>query len=687
MRLFIVTSLILFLPFFQVNVPTTQAKETSSQRADHVILIDWDGFDLSYYEKAKTPNLDNLKEKGSFSVAEGTYQTMSNSVRASMSTGATPSVHGNISYFYDTVEGKAFGQTRHLEAETIAEALAEEGKTVASVQWYMIQNHGVVFGDPAHLYVQPGGTFDVHADIAIDILNQRPVNSGGEMVSVPKIPDFLAIYGSHLDAFGHDKGAEHPSLIEELEELDRQLGRIIQATKDVGIYDSTTFIVTSDHGMTSQDISINDHVISAIQEAGFIPEIVSPGNSPQDETNVIITTAVRIANLTLRGEAETDEAKQQIEEALRKVDKVTNVFNESDLKNLKVHPKVGQIVIEAEAPWGFSLSDRPVESPRGGHGSLKEMNVPFFIGGAGIRDDVMPENPRLIDLAPTIAELLGNRMPVNAEGRVLSEILTDFNIEEKVDLTDLERLIAGTKGITNEETYTDLSFEALQEAIREAEAALHTIETPEELADAINNLSEAVESLEPLPVVSPIDLSGLEELIAEAKTITNEETYTDLSFEVLQEAIREAEAALHTIETPEELAKTINRLSEAVESLEPLPEIPSIDLSDLEELIAEANAISNEGKYTEKTYQELQNAISRAIKSLTKINTQQDLQNELHLLKKAIQNLESVPLTEDSVGDKLPATATAMFNYLIMGSLLIFVGLLVYFIKRKRTLS
>lgn len=70
--------------------------------------------------------------------------------------GAHPEVHGNVAYVYDPVSGRAQGQSRFLAAETIAESLAAEGRTVASVQWYMIQDHGVRFGDPEHLYVQPG---------------------------------------------------------------------------------------------------------------------------------------------------------------------------------------------------------------------------------------------------------------------------------------------------------------------------------------------------------------------------------------------------------------------------------------------------------------------------------------------------------------------------------------------------
>src|SRR5918993_5961685 len=195
-----------------------------SVRPEHVILVDWDGFDPDYLGRAPTPNIDALASRGSLSVAESTFTTKSNPARASMSTGAYPEIHGNAAYYFDDRSNEAVGQTRFLAAETISQALAAEGMTTAAVQWYMDENHGTSYGDPEHLYVEPGGLFEQRVDAAIDILNLSPVDSGGETVAVPKIPDFLAVYGPDLDAFGHAEGAESPNLGPVLAELDRQLG-------------------------------------------------------------------------------------------------------------------------------------------------------------------------------------------------------------------------------------------------------------------------------------------------------------------------------------------------------------------------------------------------------------------------------------------------------------------------------
>lgn len=400
-----------------------QAGESSPGRRPHyVILVDWDGFDPDYLGRAPTPHIDALADRGSLSVATGTFHTISNPARASMATGAFPEVHNNAAYYFDRTTNKALGQERFLAAETIAQVLAAEGKTQASVQWYIVQNYGTAYGDPAHLYVQPGGPFSARVDAAIDILHRRPVNSGGQMVTVPRIPDFLAVYSSDLDGLGHQQGAESPNIGPLLAEHDRQLGRLIQATKDVGIYGATAWLLTSDHGMSTWTRSLIPAVLAAITAAGYQPEIVTPGRSPLASTEVIIVpNSVRIGDITLRGRAATPEGQARVEAALAALPQITQVLDQADLAALHASPKLGDLVAEAAPPWGFALSEPAVGAFRGSHGSRQEIQVPLLLAGAGIRRDVPPQAPRLVDVAPTIAALLGVRPPVNAQGRALIE--------------------------------------------------------------------------------------------------------------------------------------------------------------------------------------------------------------------------------------------------------------------------
>jgi len=405
--------------------PAGAASPGSTGRSPkHVVLIDWDGFDPSYLEMADTPNLDALAARGSLTTGSSTFQTVSNPARASMSTGAWPDTHNNAAYYFDGTSAR--GQERYLEAETIAEALAEAGRTVASVQWYMVQDHGTTYGDPEHLYVQPGGDFGDRVDVAIDILDQRPVDSGGTQVTVPEIPDLLAVYASDLDALGHREGAQSTNIGSLLEQMDADLGRLVQATKDVGIYGQTAFILTSDHGMTSWNQTLLPEVLAAVTAAGYVPEVVTPGRSPAAGTEVVIVpNAVRYGDITLRGRAATEEGRAEVRAALESLSPtfVTQVLDDGDLDAMRASGKLGDLLAEAQPPYGFALSEPPEGEWRGSHGSTEELEVPFLVAGAGFRPGAVPDDPNLVDVAPTIAALLGVAPPDDGQGRVLTEAM------------------------------------------------------------------------------------------------------------------------------------------------------------------------------------------------------------------------------------------------------------------------
>jgi endonuclease/exonuclease/phosphatase family metal-dependent hydrolase/arylsulfatase A-like enzyme len=460
------------------------------ERAKHVILVDWDGFDPSYVGTAPTPNLDSLRRRGSLSIADSTYHTISNPTRASMATGAYPERHGNVAYAFDPVAGRAHGQTRFLASETIAESLAAQGKTTASVQWYIVQDHGTRYGDPEHLYVQPGGSFERRVDAAIEILNRRPVNSGGQMVTVPKIPDFMAVYSSDLDGHGHDQGPGSPGIPPLLAEHDRQLGRLIQATKDVGIYEDTAFLLTSDHGMTEWTRTLLPQVTAAIEAAGYTAEVVRPGQAPTPAAEAIIVPGGRVGDVTLRGDARRSHARERIERALERLAEVQRVHDDGDLRRLDASDKLGDLVVEARPPFAFVDQDAPPGQTRGVHGSLSELEVPLFMAGPGIARGDRPRDPGLVDIAPTIARLLGTRPPEDTQGRSLASdgdrrlrlSMMTYNIHHAQgadDRLDLDRIAEVTRS-------QDVQIVGLQEVDRHWSERSKFVDQASYLADALD---------------------------------------------------------------------------------------------------------------------------------------------------------------------------------------------------------
>lgn len=403
-------------------------------RVDHVILIDWDAFGADLLDLAPMPNLAALVDRGSLSLATSTYNTYSNSARASMSTGAHPEVHDNVGFYLDRTRNIVVGQNRDLRAETINQALAAAGHTTASVGWYMVQNFGATYGDPQQLYVQPGmaeqyqgrpgGAFATRVDVTLDILNRRPVDSGGEPVTVPRTPSFLAVYAGEIDALGHEEGPASPSLPPLLAAYDEHLGRLVRGVRDAGIADRTALILTADHGLSEWTTSVMPALVNSIRSRGLRPEVVAVGRTPAADSEVILTSnGVRMSNVYLRGRAAGEEGRAIVRRAADRVGHIPNVFDRRDLRRRATSlSKMGDMVLEAEPPFHFSLLDDG--KPRGSHGSTFERSVPLVLSGAGVRSRrVGASHTSLVDVAPTIAALLGAAPPAQAQGRPLRGLL------------------------------------------------------------------------------------------------------------------------------------------------------------------------------------------------------------------------------------------------------------------------
>lgn len=81
---------------------------------------------------------------------------------------------------------------------------------------------------------------------------------------------------------------------------------------------------------------------------------------------------------------------------------------------------------------------------RGGHGGMEPevLSVPLVAAGAGIKPGAVPHDARLIDIAPTVAALLGIAAPGHGLGRTLVELLDADNA------TVVARKIADTQRLT-----------------------------------------------------------------------------------------------------------------------------------------------------------------------------------------------------------------------------------------------
>ena len=163
--------------------------------------------------------------------------------------------------------------------------------------------------------------------------------------------------------------------------------------------------------------------LAATTFLGRRPEIVDAGCPASPGAEVVIVTAGRVADVTLRGRAASARGRKGVRAAFEDTPEISRVLDQSDFEAFRASEKIGDFVLEARAPWGFGPPGPDEGSPRGGHGSTREMRVPLLIAGAGVRAGGVAREPELVDVAPTIAALLSARPPADAQGRALDELL------------------------------------------------------------------------------------------------------------------------------------------------------------------------------------------------------------------------------------------------------------------------
>lgn len=376
-------------------------------RARHVVLVGFDGFDPAYLDRVDTPNLDALAADGTAGEAWSVMMPYTMPAFTAITTGAWPAHSGSITDYWDRTNERFVHHGPAPQVPTIAEHVRAQGGTTAAVRYPSLNGHGVRTGDPEALYASGGPDCSTRFDTAIDILAQNPVTSGSQQVTVPRVPDLLAVYCSELDDIGHASGAEDSAIDAALVDMDRQLGRLVAALDDLGIAQDTTVIVSGDHGMSSYTGFVAVPIHQALANAGYTMNYLwLEGQTPDPAADVlVIPFGGRGVSVHLVGDLAGDAAAlDDVREVLTGMDELAAVYDRADQERMLMHPDMGDLVAEPAPGWG---DDVPTHGPLGGHGTVDELATVFVAAGAGIVDGSEPVDVSLVNIGPTIAYLLG----------------------------------------------------------------------------------------------------------------------------------------------------------------------------------------------------------------------------------------------------------------------------------------
>lgn len=216
--------------------PSTQENPVSG--VQHVVVIGVDGMSPDGVRKANTPVMDEMMKNGAYTLnARGVLPTSSSTNWASMVSGAGPEKHGVTSNGWERGD---FG------FPAVTTGLEPIFPTIFGVtrQQYPDMEIGAIYNWGGF------GRLIEKSALDLDVTHPEVSETVAEVVKYirEKKPGFLFVHLDHVDHAGHHDGHKTELYYKAVEEADRYIGDIIQATRDAGMFDQTVFIVSADHG-------------------------------------------------------------------------------------------------------------------------------------------------------------------------------------------------------------------------------------------------------------------------------------------------------------------------------------------------------------------------------------------------------------------------------------------------------
>lgn len=469
----------LFVPLLTFVSATSalQAADLPTPKAEHVILMTWDGMRPDFINAQNTPNLQALLERGTFFANNHSFWPTTTEVNGTvLATGAFPSrstVVANREFRPDinprgpvateaeeTVrKGDALTGGHYLGAPTVAELVRQAGQTTAvagTKPVAMLHDRSperpaeprstIVFAGksyPASLLgpiTEALGPFPLYRP---DPTAPKPNTEGNrwttrallEHLWHDGVPRYTVLWLSDPDFPQHLTAPGAPAALAGIHDSDANLGLVVEELKKRGELDKTDIFVVSDHGFSTIERSADP--VQYFADHGL--PVSRQFNAPPQPGQVLSVSVGGASLLYVTGHDQGVIGK--LVDLLEQSDFAGPIFTRDSLPGTfalsTVHvdsPGAADVVFSFRWSNGVSANGTPglmVAENKAGlgmHGSLGKFDVHNTLVSAGpdIRAGFRDEFPTgNIDVAATILHLLQLTDPSGLDGRVLAEAFAD----------------------------------------------------------------------------------------------------------------------------------------------------------------------------------------------------------------------------------------------------------------------
>jgi len=418
----------------------------------HVVVVTIDGLMPDSYvhpdaHGLRIPNLRRLVAEGASSQgALSVFPSLTYPAHTSIASGVTPKRHGIVTNSaFDPLEQNQ-NAWRWYDADVrvprVWDVALAAGYRTAVLDWPVTVGERATFHVPEFWRARVpedvklidalstpgflGAVAQAFPDFRAGFRPQDVSDEAGTDMAVYLIerehPHLLFLHIWQVDAAQHHHGIDSDEAREAIEVADRQIGRLLDAIEEAGLTDQTVLVVASDHGFASVRRCVNPAFL--LQKAGLL-DVDEGGALRGWRAAVLPSHGVAYVYLANPGDqALRGLTRRVFEDTMRAGNSgIARILDQVEIGELGGDPDAF-IALEAEPGVYFGTGRERYEAKpaylatHGYDPNNPAMHASLLFFGPGVEPGSEIPNARLVDVAPTVASMLGLEME-NVEGVVL----------------------------------------------------------------------------------------------------------------------------------------------------------------------------------------------------------------------------------------------------------------------------
>jgi arylsulfatase A-like enzyme len=472
-----VSSFVVVQLFVSTLFAADKASAPTKGKAEHVVVVVWDGMRRDFITPQYAPTLYHLTEEGVFFGKHHPVYISSTEVNGTaIATGAYPVKSGimansdyrpmlgwlgpnNTEGVESIRRGDMMSDGHYILVPTVAEILHQAGyrtavagsKPVALLHDRAIRRPSGAAADSPVLYKGktipraladslvklnddkqlPGTTS--YPNTAVDTWTTKALTEG---LWKKGVPTYSILWLSEPDASQHETGVGSETALAGIASSDKRLKEVLEALEKKKVLDKTDVFVVSDHGFST--ISRGPDVVEILKKAGF--QATKKFDDPEPGDILVVGLGGSVSFYVF----DDDEATiKRLVHFLQGTDFAGVIFSRIPVEGafpfeqVRISTNNGAPDVLISMRWTSDKNEYGApglleaeggKKGKGSHASLcpSDLRNTLVAAGPDFRRGVIDDLPSgNADLAPTILHILGVAQPQNSpmDGRVLSEAL------------------------------------------------------------------------------------------------------------------------------------------------------------------------------------------------------------------------------------------------------------------------